>query len=171
MHAKKWGERTAMQYPGLDLDAYGRTKICPVCGSDELLAGQYCHICGTLVVNECTGNCERSRKTALPETRGTVRTAEARPPFSGTGSSPNGRRRLQRILQSRLSIFQTNSRPYSEPQAPHRGAFSQTGVYAVIPPRARRKTPTDLFGRGLSPCFTGNGGTAAPRQSNDGLNA
>ena len=66
MQAKKWGERAAMQYPGIDLDAYGRTKVCPVCGSDELLAGQYCHICGTLVVNACTGNCERSRKTALP---------------------------------------------------------------------------------------------------------
>lgn len=61
-----WEEQTAMQYPGLELDVYGRAKTCPVCGCDEPLAGPYCHICGALIVNRCTGGCERAKKTPLP---------------------------------------------------------------------------------------------------------
>ena len=87
-----------MQYPGIDLDAYGRTKVCPVCGSDELLAGQYCHICGTLVVNACTGNCERSRKTALPGNARYCPYCGSQTTFSATDSSPSGRRRSRRDI-------------------------------------------------------------------------
>ncbi|MFA5880577.1 MAG: ImmA/IrrE family metallo-endopeptidase [Eubacteriales bacterium] len=50
------GEGT-MIYEGYDLDENGRPDICPVCENEELgKEDNHCKICGTSLVNKCTGS-------------------------------------------------------------------------------------------------------------------
>lgn len=41
-------------YIGIELDDSHRAKECPVCENEEII-GDYCQICGTYLVNRCTG--------------------------------------------------------------------------------------------------------------------
>lgn len=45
---------TTMIYYGIELDENHRAKKCPVC-ENEIIVGDYCQICGTYLVNRCTG--------------------------------------------------------------------------------------------------------------------
>ncbi|WP_294405740.1 zinc ribbon domain-containing protein [uncultured Clostridium sp.] len=44
-----------MIYDSLELNDYGKTKICPVCGNEHTnIEGDYCQICGLEIKNTCT---------------------------------------------------------------------------------------------------------------------
>lgn len=43
-----------MKYSGYELDEIGRAKICPRC-ENENIQGFYCQVCGTYLINKCTG--------------------------------------------------------------------------------------------------------------------
>lgn len=47
------GDRNKMIYPSYDTDENGRLKKCIICNNEHLI-DQYCHICGTDVINYCT---------------------------------------------------------------------------------------------------------------------
>lgn len=51
-----WGiRRTAMVYQGVELDYDGKVLKCPTCGNERHLKnGDYCIICGAVLVNRCT---------------------------------------------------------------------------------------------------------------------
>ncbi|QLI45370.1 hypothetical protein DJ67_013910 [Bacillus pumilus] len=43
-----------MEFASFILDDNGRALNCPTCNNQDL-HGEYCHICGTYLVNKCTG--------------------------------------------------------------------------------------------------------------------
>lgn len=51
----EWGDGN-MKYPAkIKLDENSKAICCPKCNNEEVLPdGNYCHICGTYLVNECT---------------------------------------------------------------------------------------------------------------------
>jgi predicted RNA-binding Zn-ribbon protein involved in translation (DUF1610 family) len=42
-----------MIYSGLEVDESGKAMECPECGNTEISDGDYCKICGTMIVNRC----------------------------------------------------------------------------------------------------------------------
>lgn len=48
------GEEKNMEFASFILDDNGRALNCPTCNNQDL-HGEYCHICGTYLVNKCTG--------------------------------------------------------------------------------------------------------------------
>ena len=48
-------EEKIMIYPGFSVNQYGRlVGPCPICGNQEI-KGSFCNICGTFLVNKCSG--------------------------------------------------------------------------------------------------------------------
>jgi len=56
-NAIKWGkDKDSVVYEEIKLDSQGKAIVCPVCGNEKIMAeGDYCHICGTNLVNKCMG--------------------------------------------------------------------------------------------------------------------
>ncbi|MED1643689.1 ImmA/IrrE family metallo-endopeptidase [Brevibacillus agri] len=50
----KKGMGEYMKYSGIEIDELGRAIVCPVC-QNEAISGLYCQICGTYLINRCTG--------------------------------------------------------------------------------------------------------------------
>ncbi|MDD9149226.1 ImmA/IrrE family metallo-endopeptidase [Sporolactobacillus sp. CQH2019] len=46
--------KNKMIYPGHDIDENGKATVCPRCGNEEIVDGEFCKICGTHIVNRCT---------------------------------------------------------------------------------------------------------------------
>ena len=47
-----------MLYSRIDLNEHNKAKICPKCGNEDILQeGEYCQICGCLLVNKCLQDC------------------------------------------------------------------------------------------------------------------
>ena len=43
-----------MVFEGIKLNNNGKAVVCPICGNEEILEeGDYCHICGSLLINRC----------------------------------------------------------------------------------------------------------------------
>lgn len=42
-----------MIYSGIELGKDGKIKECPICKNEEILDGDFCHICGTNIKNRC----------------------------------------------------------------------------------------------------------------------
>lgn len=43
-----------MVFEGIKLNNNGKAVVCPICGNEEILEeGEYCHICGSLLINRC----------------------------------------------------------------------------------------------------------------------
>jgi len=52
----QWGRGKNMIYPEFELDENNKAIVCPVCDNDQIVqAGDFCHICGTNLVNKCLG--------------------------------------------------------------------------------------------------------------------
>ena len=47
-----------MKYSGIPLRANGKVIECPVCHNEEIDDGEYCKICGTVIVNKCNRSIE-----------------------------------------------------------------------------------------------------------------
>lgn len=68
------GDDCNMKYPGVDLTQNGKAVQCPRCTNDVIyLVGDFCPICGVLLVNKCTnvekdfnGNVQYECEQALP---------------------------------------------------------------------------------------------------------
>jgi RNA polymerase subunit RPABC4/transcription elongation factor Spt4 len=58
-----------MIYEGFELDENSKAKVCPRCKNEQTTFGDYCIICGSNLVNRCTGY-DRDRddycRTLLP---------------------------------------------------------------------------------------------------------
>ena len=50
--SKCWSD-DSMRYNKIDLDSESRALICPRCGNEEIIGGEYCQICGAQIVNRC----------------------------------------------------------------------------------------------------------------------
>lgn len=45
-----------MTYDGVKMDSDNKAVICPVCNNENIISdGDFCQICGTKLINECTG--------------------------------------------------------------------------------------------------------------------
>lgn len=59
----QWGEGTMIYDDGYELDENGKAIKCPVCDNEEVgesIEEEYCIICGTYLINECTNvNCKK----------------------------------------------------------------------------------------------------------------
>lgn len=52
-HTLEWGDGK-MIYPKLETDDNGKLLECPICENEEIINdGEYCHICGTYLINKC----------------------------------------------------------------------------------------------------------------------
>ena len=55
----KKGEPNIMYYPGIKVDENSKAVKCPHCDNEEILEkGEYCIICGTMLVNKCLRRAE-----------------------------------------------------------------------------------------------------------------
>lgn len=55
----EWKGDGYVKYKKHNLDANGKALKCPVCDNEEINPnGEYCHICGTRIVNKCLGTFE-----------------------------------------------------------------------------------------------------------------
>lgn len=43
-----------MIYPKMEVNEFGKVKICPICENEEIFDGDYCQICGTELINRCS---------------------------------------------------------------------------------------------------------------------
>ncbi|MBY4581300.1 ImmA/IrrE family metallo-endopeptidase [Pediococcus pentosaceus] len=44
-----------MIYPGIDVDSQGKALQCPICENEDITDGGYCQICGSFIINKCSG--------------------------------------------------------------------------------------------------------------------
>ncbi len=44
-----------MIYKGIDVDSQGKATKCPTCNNENIVDGSYCQICGSHIVNKCSG--------------------------------------------------------------------------------------------------------------------
>lgn len=45
---------SSMTYSRIELDEHMKAQVCPKCQNEEILSeGEYCHICGSILVNKC----------------------------------------------------------------------------------------------------------------------
>jgi Zn-dependent peptidase ImmA (M78 family) len=51
---RKKRSENIMIYTGYDVDKNGKATICPRCGNEEIVNGEFCKICGTHIINRCT---------------------------------------------------------------------------------------------------------------------
>lgn len=45
-----------MTYAQIELDGNSKAKVCPICGNNDVMGGNYCQICGTHIRNYCTND-------------------------------------------------------------------------------------------------------------------
>lgn len=47
---------SGITYTRIELDGNSKAKVCPVCGNDDVMAGDFCQVCGSHIRNYCVND-------------------------------------------------------------------------------------------------------------------
>lgn len=47
---------SGITYTRIELDGHSKAKVCPVCGNDDVMGGDYCQVCGKHIRNYCVND-------------------------------------------------------------------------------------------------------------------